>query len=107
MTAPVGTPTEPEISQEAARAMLAAFQPREVVSAWPDAGWPDEDEELDPTESWIVGIAYRRPFDDTTAYAVGMDATPYAYTQLATVPGEQKARALAAFLNALAEGRAS
>jgi hypothetical protein len=95
-------PPEP-VSEDAARAMLAAFKPDARVSAWPDAGWPGEGEELDPTEDWIVGIAYYRAFDDSSAYEVNPGLhTPVSWTPLATVPGEQKARALAGLLNSLA-----
>lgn len=102
-----------EISQEAARAMLAAlreaFKPKGIVSAWPDQGWPDdEDDDADlEDEDWIVGIAYRRPFDASSSYAAEPLNEPGAWTELARVNGATKAKALAALFNTLAEGRAS
>lgn len=106
--------SEAPITQEAAREMLAAlldaFKPHGIVSAWPDCGWPDDEEDdgsLDD-EDWIVGIAYRRWLDDGSIYRVEPLCEPSAYTELATVRGGKKAQALADLLNAAiqrAEGR--
>lgn len=94
-----------EISQEAARAMLAAlkkaFDPNGIVSAWPDCGWPDDEEDDGSLadEDWIVGIGYRRPFDDSSAYKVEPLSEPASYQEFATVRGQHRAQALADLLN--------
>ena len=106
------TDPTPEISQEAARAMLAAlrdaFKPEGIVSAWPDQGWPDDEEDDADLEDeeWIVGIAYRRAFDASSNYAAEPLNEPSSWIELAKVHGATKAKALAALLNALASGRA-
>ncbi len=90
-----------EKCDEAVAALLKAFAPHGIVSAWPDCGWPDDEEEdgdLDD-EDWIVGIGYRRPFDDSSAYKVEPLSEPASYQEFATVRGRQKAQALADLLN--------
>ncbi len=69
------------------------------VSAWPEAGWPEEDEEFDSMEDWVVGVA---KYDwDGPYFQVRRGSTPGMWKEIATVTGQEVAEALAAHLNAL------
>lgn len=69
------------------------------VSAWPDMGWPEDGEELDGMEEWIVGVA--RHDWDGPFFTVEPGEEPRVWTEIAKVNGEAVATALAAHLNAL------
>ena len=97
-------------SEAAIRSLVAAFQVDGIVSAWPDDGWPvDEDDYSDvEDEDWIVGIALKT-FGGNDSYAVTPETTPATWREFAKVRGRKLAEAIAELLNAArgmqAEGR--
>lgn len=93
----------------AIRSMAAAFQVDGIVSAWPDDGWLDEeDDDGIDDEDWIVGIALKS-FGGNDSYAVTPGNTPGTWREFAKVRGRKLAEAFAELLNAVravpAEGR--
>lgn len=88
-------------SEVALRSMAAAFQVDGIVSAWPDQGWLDEEDDDDiDDEDWIVGIALTN-FGGSDSYVVTPGNTPGSWREFAKVRGRKLAEAFAELLNAV------
>lgn len=68
------------------------------VSAWPDTGDWDDDED------WVIGVAYMKAFDNSSAYTIeDGDDTPPAWTSIADRVQKDVALELIQILNAIRE----